>query len=190
MASQPTADQRTASSTVQMNQGKHHQPDADIPTAEQPSKHQPVGQPSTSSQARPTPMAGTLPEWPSSVKIAATQQAPEPKQPDSASPRMTEKSAKQPGSASDKQPENAEGQIQPGQGITAGDIMTPQTKQLAAAYVPRRQQQEPSYLDRKVRGLQASISRQPDHSDLCVEARQWDSLQISPCALIYLLMQC
>ena len=42
----------------------------------------------------------------------------------------------------------------PMQGATAGSIMTPQTKQLAAGYIPRRQQPEPSYLDRKVRALQ------------------------------------
>ena len=46
------------------------------------------------------------------------------------------------------------------QGLTAASIMTPHTKQLAAGYIPRRQQPELSYLDRKVRTLQASVERQ------------------------------
>lgn len=55
--------------------------------------------------------------------------------------------------------ENAKVHATPGkkdakQAVTAASILTPHTKQLAAGYIPRRQQPEPSYLDRKVRTLQ------------------------------------
>lgn len=50
----------------------------------------------------------------------------------------------------------APGKKEAGQAVTAASILTPHTKQLAAGYIPRRQQPEPSYLDRKVRTLQAS----------------------------------
>ncbi|KAK9840427.1 hypothetical protein WJX74_009770 [Apatococcus lobatus] len=52
------------------------------------------------------------------------------------------------------QSQDTPGQKQAAQGLTAASIMTPHTKQLAAGYIPRRQQPEPSFLDRKVRTLQ------------------------------------
>ena len=56
----------------------------------------------------------------------------------------------------DAQKHTSPGKKEAGQAVTAASILTPHTKQLAAGYIPRRQQPEPSYLDRKVRTLQAS----------------------------------
>ena len=59
------------------------------------------------------------------------------------------------------------------QGLTAASIMTPHTKQLAAGYIPRRQQPELSYLDRKVRTLQASSQRQSRSECSVHHCRGW-----------------
>ncbi len=122
--------------------------------AQQLSSSQPAHQMSTSTEAKSTPVksAGNTPLL---FKTFTAQQDSAPVQPDSI-PDIAEMQAS---SASRQKLGNVDEDTHQEQGVTAGSIMTPQTKQLAAAYIPRRQQQEPSYLDRKVRKLQASTSR-------------------------------